>query len=325
MNTKPNILTACLPSRGYHLRILTYLNEMYPPLIRLVTASVTCLSFVAFLDRIIGVRSALLSPVTIVGVWTVFALALILRLMDELKDRDIDGELFSHRPLPSGRVRESDIKFSLLVVCAGLVIPNMLSPTLLAAALGVLLYAILMYHYFFVPVAWRKYLLLNLATHNPVVPVMLLYIVVLYAIRTDIGLSALPWTSIALLIAMYWSLFMGWEIARKIRHRTEETEYVTYSKIFGRTPAVIIALAVQSTAVIIGLHFYVACSLSQVFLAVTVKGGLTLAGGYVLFLAGRISSGTKLRLFAEAYAITIMLAVTIELILLPVVKHVFAK
>lgn len=325
MNSRTQILTAYLPGRGYHLRILAYLSEMYPPLVRLVTAAVTCLSFVAFLDRITGLHSALISPYTAVGVWTVFALALVLRLMDELKDREIDRELFRHRPLPSGRVRESDIRFSLLIVCPALVIPNMLSPAMLAASLGVLLYAGLMYHYFFVPAAWRKYLLLNLATHNPVVPVMLLYVVVLFATQNGIALSALPWPSIGLLIAMYWSLFMGWEIGRKIRHRAEETDYITYSKIFGRTPAVMIAFAVQSTALIVGVYFYFICSLSAVFLAVLAKGGWTLAAGYIAFLTGRISSGARLRLLAEVYAVTVMLAVTIELILVPVVKHVFQK
>ncbi|UCD64669.1 MAG: hypothetical protein JSW34_04325 [Candidatus Zixiibacteriota bacterium] len=316
-----NSIAATLPTRGYHARMRVYLREMYPPLSRLATASLACVSFLLLLGPIAGPRAVSLSACTPVGIWTLFALTLILRLMDELKDRDIDRRLFGDRPLPSGKVKESDIRFSLLLVCASLLIPNMVSGQLFLFSALLLGYAVLMYHYFFVPAAWHKYLLLNLATHNPIVPIMFIYVVVLFAVQSGIPLSALPWSTIILVVAMYWSLFMGWEIARKIRHTKEETEYITYSKIFGRTAATVIVFTVQVGAVVIGVYLYYALSLSEVFLAVVVKGGLALACGYIAFLTGRIKSGKKLRLLAEGYAVTIMLAPVWELAALPVVRH----
>ena len=117
-------------------------------------------------------------------------MALILRLMDELKDRETDRELFSDRPVPSGRVLESDIRASLVTVIVLFIGANLWAGAALWTAVCVLGYALLMFRYFFVPRILRKYLLLNLATHNPVIPILLLYVVVLFS--TEQGILDTP-------------------------------------------------------------------------------------------------------------------------------------
>ena len=48
-----------------------------------------------------------------------------LRLMDELKDQEVDRALFRDRPLPSGRIHEADIVFTLWVGIALFLAPNL--------------------------------------------------------------------------------------------------------------------------------------------------------------------------------------------------------
>ena len=69
------------------------------------------------------------------GTWSYFAVPLMLRLMDELKDQHIDAELFAGRPLPSGRVRASDIKITLAATMLLFVIANAFHVLTLLAAL----------------------------------------------------------------------------------------------------------------------------------------------------------------------------------------------
>jgi len=138
-----------LPDKGFGKRMRVYLREMFPPVPRLGSAALLYGSFTVLLARIHGVPGPLISPLALLGVWNVFALLLVLRLMDELKDREIDLALFKERPVPSGRVRESDIRASLAVMVVLYLGANAVTrPTFLAAAV-VLGYALLMFKYFF--------------------------------------------------------------------------------------------------------------------------------------------------------------------------------
>ena len=83
------------------------------------------LAVAAFARAAHHVHSSVWSPYLLLGVWSYFAVPLMLRLMDELKDADIDRELFPDRPLPSGRVLESDIKRSLAAVAAALILAGL--------------------------------------------------------------------------------------------------------------------------------------------------------------------------------------------------------
>lgn len=301
-----------LPKQGYFKRMRIYLTEMYPMPVRLLTAGLLYISFVAFLERIHGVESKLFSAHTLIGIWSIFAILLILRLMDELKDREIDRQLFSDRPLPSGKVLESDIGFSLIIVIVLYLIPNTMVDKGFWMALFILKYSFLMFKYFFIPRILRRYLLLNLATHNPIIPIILFYLVILFSVQHQLSLSDLKWDSIVLLMLMYWSMSLAWEIARKIRSREEENEYVTYSQIFGRIKAVLVAGGTQTIAFIIGIHFYKALSFSEIFGVILLLGyGMTM-WGHIRFVFRPNPKTSKLKPFAEWYIVTVLAARIIE-------------
>jgi 4-hydroxybenzoate polyprenyltransferase len=285
-----------------------YLGEMYPVPQRLATWAVFYLSFVTFLARLHGLSPPLLSLYATSGILAIFFFGLILRLMDELKDRDVDRELFRDRPLPSGRVREGDIKISLAAAMGCFLLVNAWRGKVFVMALALLGYSLLMFKFFFIPGILRRYLLLNLATHNPVTALMLLLVVFIFSAEQGLPLGQIKWPATFLLIAMYWSMLFAWEIARKIRSREEENAYVTYSQILGRKGAVLVAAGAQTVTFLVGLYLYRRLSLSPVFpiLLAVAYGRVVWAYGRFLVHPNAVTS--KLKPVAEQYLLTVLLA-----------------
>lgn len=289
------------------MRMYIYLAEMYPVPVRVISSVLLYISFTAFLGSVHGVEVAVISPFTFVGSWSLFALMLILRLMDELKDKEIDRDLFSDRPLPSGRVSESDIGFSLVVMIGLLLGVNVWVGKAFWAAVFLVAYSSLMFRYFFVPEILRENLLLNLATHNPIIPITFLYVLILFCVEHDLTINDVKWLNTLLLIGMYWAVFLAWEIARKIRCREEENEYVTYSRILGLVGATLATAGTQTIGLAIGVYFYWSLSLSHLFLGTLLAGYALTLSGHLRFLLNPTPVTSKLRPFAEGYILTIVI------------------
>lgn len=285
-----------------------YFSEMYPLPARLLAVALLNVSFVSFLERIHGVKTMIFSWGTFVGIWSIFSLLLILRLMDELKDKEIDRDLFRQRPVPSGKVFEPDIWFTLSLVIVLYLTINLLMGQVLWMSLAVLGYTFLMFKYFFIPRLLRQHLLLNLATHNPVIPIMLLYLVRLFSTAHQLAWRNVRWGSTLLLIIMYWSMSFAWEISRKIRSVEEENAYVTYSRIFGRIGAVSVAGSAQTIAIVLGLYFYLTLSFSNLFLVILSLGYLLTMWGHIRFLLRPTPVTSKLKPFAERYMLSVFIA-----------------
>jgi 4-hydroxybenzoate polyprenyltransferase len=289
-----------------------YLAKMYPLPRFLGYWALLYLAFTILLAGIHGVQPHLFSWFSATAITTLFLFGLILRLMDELKDRDIDRELFSDRPLPSGRVLESDIKISLGAIMVIFFLVNAWMIKLLLMALILLGYSLLMFRFFFIPAILRRYLLLALTTHNPVVALTLLYLVVVFAAAHGLPLAAIHWPQTLLLILMFWSMLFAWEVSRKIRAPEEETAYVTYSRILGRPGAVLLAAGPQTASFVIGLYLYKSLALSPVFLALLVMGYGRTVWAHLRFLVYPSPVTSKLKPYAEQYTLTMALAVVLD-------------
>jgi 4-hydroxybenzoate polyprenyltransferase len=294
--------------RGFPERMGVYLGKMYPIPRLLGTWGLIYLGFTAILARIHAVHLPLFSWHAAAGIASLFLFGLILRLMDELKDRDIDQELFSDRPLPSGRVSESDIKVSLIGTVGLFLLVNAWMGKALLMAMLLLGYSLLMFRFFFMPTILRRYLLLALATHNPVVALTLLYVVVVFAVGNSMPLSGIHWPQTLLLIVMFWSLLFAWEVSRKIRSPEEENAYVTYSRILGRLGAVFLAGGAQTVSFVIGLYFTKSLALSIVFPAVLTIGYGRTVLAYWRFRVDPSPLTSKLKPYAEQYTLTTALA-----------------
>jgi 4-hydroxybenzoate polyprenyltransferase len=236
---------------------------------------------------------------------------LILRLMDELKDREIDRELFQTRPLPSGKVLEQDIRVTLIVVIVLYLAANVFASHAFWMAVFALGYSVMMFKHFFIPRILRRSLLLTLTTHNPIIPIMVFYVLILFSAEHKLSLRNLNWPLSLLLIAMHWAMFFSWEIARKIRSKEEENAYVTYSQIFGRLGALLVAGGAQTIAFAIGLYFFWVLSLSEICLAILLAGYGMAMWGHLRFVIDPNPITSKLKSFAEGYVLSVLTAMTI--------------
>jgi len=174
---------------GYPERMRVYLAEMFPLGRHLLIAAVTYLATAAFARDVHETQTSVWSAYLLLGVWSYLTVPLMLRLMDELKDLDIDRALFAERPLPSGRVKESDIKTSLVVVIVIYLGTNAVHRLTLVAAVVITAYALFMFKRFFAEQAHQDSLPLTLATHNPIVPLSLCYGFFLFGCRFSPGRS----------------------------------------------------------------------------------------------------------------------------------------
>ncbi len=302
-------MTHALPQPGYGRRMTCYLQEMYPLPLRAPLSLIIGATAVLFTTHVQGgATTDLLGPIAVTCA-AAFLILLLLRLMDELKDLEIDLQLFRDRPLPSGRVREHDIRWSMAAVTAAYVGVHLLYPASLLSALPLLGYTYLMYRYFFIPGVMRDNLFLNLATHNPVIPLIFLHLVLVTAAAGGVAPSALHWPLLLRGVGMLWMTMFAWEIARKIRGPREENDYVTYSRLLGRGGAVALAFTAQTISAVCALVF--AGEGRWMLLALTpMLGGYGLqCFAYVRFLRRPDARTARLRPFAELYAVLLMISV----------------
>ncbi len=268
-----------LAVRAYIKRMRIYFAEMFPIPQHALLAFMTYLSIAVFAGWVQRKGVAFVSWDTSLGAWSIFGLLLVIRLMDELKDEDIDRRLFPHRPVPSGKVSKADIKRTLTGAMILYVAAHVFSGAALWTALFVLGYSVLMFKRFFAPELLRRSLIITLITHNPIVPLMLTQCFVIFAVDHRLALSQLRWDLIVPFIVMLWSPLLAWELARKIRSPEEETAYVTYSRLFGYVKAAALTAAIQTLSFCIGFYFWSRFSLSWTYLGIFAFGlGLSYLG-----------------------------------------------
>ncbi len=296
------------PTSGILVRLRLYFESMYPLPLRFLNAASLYISFSIIFCRVNNLPVEPGSLYSLLGIGNIFLLGMILRLMDELKDREIDRQLFPERPVPSGRVLINDIVFALITAVAIYLIINFLSPATFIIALLCLGYTFLMLVYFFMPRLLRRNLLLNLATHNPSVAFMLLMSAAIATAPHDVSLNQLNWSKTLPVIIMYWFPLLGWELSRKIRSTEEENDYVTYSQIFGRVQAALITLAVLSVPVAIGFYLTATLRFSALFAVILLTAYAVASYGFLRFIFFPSPVTSQLKPCTERYILLFLLA-----------------
>jgi 4-hydroxybenzoate polyprenyltransferase len=219
-------------------RLAIYLNEMFP-ITSFIGTLLTAFAFQLSYLRLFSNPTRFHYQMLLSGI-VITAVTLLIRVMDEFKDFEDDKRNFPNRPLPSGKVRSSDLKALAAVCVALIVLLSLTSINLFIFALITLGYTLLMLKWFFIENKMRQSLPLAFISHHPIVIFNVVYLL-LGMIET---FSGLDWSK-AYLVLPVALIFTNWEIARKIRSPKDETAYTTYSKIWGPRVAIVVSILLQ--------------------------------------------------------------------------------
>lgn len=216
-------------------RLNIYFKEMYPIIPRMFLGALIFLEiyFIVLLNH--GVTTFNIGIQEVVCAFTVFSFLCWLRIADDFKDYELDCRLFPQRPLPSGRVKKSDLKIFVTILIVFTLVINFIFMNNFGFCLFLYIYGSLMAVWFFQKHKIQNSLPKALITHNPVQMILNIYIISFVVIKYKI--TAIDLTNILAAFTLYFPALI-WEVSRKIRAPKDETEYVTYSKLFGYKKAI---------------------------------------------------------------------------------------
>lgn len=228
-------------------RLNIYFREMFPLIPRFLLGAIVFgeIYFMVLLNY--GIVHFNIGIQEFVGAYTVFAFYMYLRVADDFKDYETDKRLFPNRALPSGKVNKRDLIVACTLAQVIAFILNVLYMNNTVFFLFLYGYGFLMSQWFFQRHKIQPNLPLALVTHNPVQIIINLYIISFTCVKYKLY----PFTYITFLVL--WTLYFPsliWEISRKIRAPREETEYVTYSKLFGYEKATRFVMILTLTDII---------------------------------------------------------------------------
>ncbi|MFP5504084.1 MAG: hypothetical protein ACLGIN_16485, partial [Candidatus Sericytochromatia bacterium] len=234
--------------------------------------------------------------------------SLLMRLFDELKDAETDMTLFPDRPLPSGRVRLSDLQGLAWGIGAVMVAINgWMGASAIAGFSLMLIYGLLTFRYFFVPHLHQDNLLLTVATHNPVVVFCNLYVFSVFLADQGQPFQAPPaWVWAA--IVMYWLPVLAWEFSRKIKAPQDENTYITYSRVLGPRRAAVVPMVALLVSAAVASAFALRLDLSPLAIAAMAAATAYAMFGYFRFLGAVTTAHARLKPFAEAFSLGLYLA-----------------
>jgi 4-hydroxybenzoate polyprenyltransferase len=194
-----------------------------------------------FTSQAISRHYIVLDIYSITGMISAFFMMLLMRTFDDLKDIEIDKDLFPERATPRGAVLKSDIQILSIISFIVLLVINILFARKTIIIFGItIIYALLTYKWFFAEKIHRKNVFLTMATHQPL-PLMVNF----YLIQTSLASGGVyePFDRNQFVLLVIYSLpITAWETSRKIRSIDKETDYVTFSSIFGARGASFIPL-----------------------------------------------------------------------------------
>ena len=240
------------------------------------------------------------APGWLAGFATYLGIFLLLRLLDDMKDKGHDDRFYSGRPVQRGLISLPELTRLAVALLLVLTVSNLLWST----PAGVLFYALtlvyiaLMRVEFFAPAFLRPRLLLYLCLHQVFVPILVAYVIYHHA-------GGLQTTRDLFFLVLNLLMVMAVEVARKIRPSAlDRTGRDTYSAYLGRRGALIFLWLIVSSAQ--WLFFYL--GLTAPWLAVLLLLPL-FAGLY--YLRTDNLAGSKLILGATVLVLTVDMLATL--------------
>lgn len=235
-------------------RINIYFKERFPFWMYLILVSILFLSL-SFIAQILSNQTPVIDYYSIGGILSGFLMMLLIRTFDDIKDKELDDEIFPDRPVSRGAVLLSDvnmlalISFVLLVLINSIVLPK----TVFVFAV-MIIYALLTFKWFFTKDLHLKKPKLAMITHQPL-PFAIIFYLLQVALATGNIYDEMTNLHFALFF-VYALPITAWEVSRKIKAAENENKHETFSKIFGLVPAVLIPIILYTITV--GLSFRIA-------------------------------------------------------------------
>jgi hypothetical protein len=298
-------------------RLLDYLNEMFPPAM-MVPASFASFAAAWFgLHALAGIHPAHFTWRTVLAAITSLLCSLLLRVYDELKDVETDLRLgragdprYKDRAIVTGRVQAGDIvalRNGLVVAVIACNVPlGFPLPFLVFAGMLALLW--LSSVWFFWP-GMSKHLLAAFATHSPLAMAISSYVVAVFVRESGV---APPHGTVALVVG-FWTLTAGWELARKVRHPSEETDYITYSRVLGPRVAALAPLVVTAAGVVLLGWVCRLAGLGWLVPGLVLAAWLPLAAACLRFAIAPAPGASNLRPYVELLVVVVSFALPIAL------------
>lgn len=218
-------------NRPFFSRVWIYFREMFPIHVYLpyVVALYFCLNLAT---QALCKTPIVIDVYGIVGIVSALAMMMLMRTFDDLKDVEIDKDLFPDRAIPRGDVKVMDIKTLSVTSFIILLIANLGFGHKTLLYFGIMIvYALLTFKWFFAEEIHRKNLTLTMITHQPV-PLFINFFLIQTALHSGGMDYPFTWSHLVLLL-MFTLPVTAWETGRKTRSADMETDYVTFSRIFG--------------------------------------------------------------------------------------------
>lgn len=287
-------------------RIVSYLGEMFPPLVYVPFGLASFFATYLALQRLVGVEALRVPPRAWGGAATFVLFMLLFRVYDELKDAETDRRLaaagdprYRDRPLVTGRILESDLVTLRWIVTAALLAVNLPlgSPQPLITFFVTFLLTWLSFHWYFFPAISRN-LLLAFVTHSPLNLVLHTYAVSVFA--SDFRPREMPPEVVPLVTGM-WLIVAAWELSRKVRLPEQETEYQTYSSVLGWRVAALLPGIAGATSALLLARVARAAGVDMVWLAPLAIAALVLVARCLLLRFRPTPGRARLQPWAELY------------------------
>jgi len=263
-------------------RLFIYAKEMFPVWVYLpyVLALYICMNITV---QAAGGQPIQIGDYAVVGMVSAFFFMLQMRAFDDLKDFEIDKELFPWRATPKGLVLKKDLHLLAWTSFGILILTNILFGQRTLFFFGLtMLYTLLTYKWFFAEEYHRKHLFFTMLTHQPL-PWMINFFLIHTALAAQdpkVSFEPVHW-----IILFVFSLpVTAWEVSRKIRAVGHETHYETFSLLLGTRFATLIPLTALMLMGGFSLYLGYILGLGTLFAAI-VWGMMALALiGYSRFL-----------------------------------------
>lgn len=300
---------SALPRAAWPQRWWLYLHEMFQPGSRLIFSLLTSLGLSWSVLALQG-YSLRLDLRLALATASLMLILLYYRLCDEFKDLDTDLRYFPERPVPSGRVKVSDLR-AMQHTATGLGFAlNLLWPLATLPFAALWLFAWLMGKWFFLPHLIGNHRLLAFLTHSPISLFGSFYVIALYTGPGQTLFSTPHW-----LLALWFALpGCAWEVARKTRApENEDPGYQIYSTMLGARGAALLpplfALANLGVGALLGAYL----GLPVWFLPLLALATLGYLLPFGLFMADPLRREAALKPASEAYTALLLVLLPLAL------------